>query len=234
MMDLRIQNIRQAEKESHEQTYNQNELFQNGSWLAKPVKTVLDIFPHLERKRNLRILDLGCGVGRNCIPAAQMLDCSVDCVDILPLAINKLMNSAERYGVADRIHGIISSIDDFSIQHDCYDLILAISALEHVESEIRFCQKLEEIQSGIKPDGIVCLIVNSQVTEVDVGSESTLEPQFEVNLPTEKMKSLLLSVFFGWEILKHTVVHQCYEIPRSTGIAKINTDVVTLVARKFE
>lgn len=226
--------IRQAEKESHEQAYNQNELFQKGSWLAKPVKTVLEILPLFEGNRNLRILDLGCGVGRNCIPAAQMLDCIVDSVDILPMAIEKLMYSAKQYEVSDRINGMISSIDDFSIQHDCYDLILAISALEHVESEIRFCQKLEEIQSGIKPDGIVCLIVNSQVTEIDVETGNELEPQFEVNLPTEKMKNLLLDVFLGWEILKHTVVHQCYEIPRSTGIAKINTDVVTLVARKFE
>lgn len=63
--------IRNAERKSHESCYENNRLFEEGSWLAKPVSSVMDIFPLLNKESSVKILDLGCGVGRNCIPAAQ-------------------------------------------------------------------------------------------------------------------------------------------------------------------
>lgn len=44
MMD-RLSQIRQAEAASHRDAYASHELFAPGSWLAKPVKTVLDLLP---------------------------------------------------------------------------------------------------------------------------------------------------------------------------------------------
>ena len=41
MMD-RLSQIRQAEAASHRDAYASHELFAPGSWLAKPVKTVLE------------------------------------------------------------------------------------------------------------------------------------------------------------------------------------------------
>ena len=226
----KLEHIRRAEAESHTQAYTQHALFEPGSWLAKPVKTVQECVERLQGREGLRVLDLGCGVGRNCIPVAQALDAVVDCVDILPLAIEKLIENAAEYGVKDKINGIISGIDKFPIAENSYDLILAVSALEHMDGPESFTAKLQEIKSGLRPGGIVCLIVNSGVTEQDSSTGENLAPQFEVNLPTDDLLALLQSVFDGMEVLKQTVVHQEYDIPREKGLSHLNTDVVTFVA----
>ena len=235
MLNERINHIRHAEAASHTQTYTSHALYSPGSWLAKPVKTVMDLLPVFEGYTDFRALDLGSGVGRNCIPVAQYFNgipCRVDCVDILELAIAKLNESALQYGVENRIRGIVSSIDDYEIVADSYDLILAVSALEHIASQSAFEKKLTEIRDGLRHGGIACLIVNSGVVEHDKATGQELPPQFEVNLPTSQMQELLEKTFAGWKVIKHTIVHQKYDIPRENGIADLETDVVTYVVRK--
>lgn len=109
-MSDRLNHIRQAEAESHTQAYTNHSLFSPGSWLAKPVKTVLELLPLFEGYTQFTALDLGSGVGRSCIPAAQHfsgIPCWVDCVDILELAIVKLNENAQQYGVDNCIRGIV-------------------------------------------------------------------------------------------------------------------------------
>ena len=231
----RLGEIRKAEAESHTQAYSNHLLFSPGSWLAKPVKTVMGLLPLFEGYTDFRVLDLGSGVGRNCIPVAQHfsgIPCRVDCVDILELAVAKLNENAQQYGVADHIRGIVSAIDDYEITADSYDLIMAISALEHIASQSAFEKKLAEIRDGLRHGGIACLIVNSGVIEHDKATGQELLPQFEVNLPTSQMQDLLEKTFAGWQIIKHTIVHQKYDIPRENGIADLETDVITYVVRR--
>ena len=195
----------------------------------------MDLLPLFEGYTDFRALDLGSGIGRNCIPVAQRfwgIPCRVDCVDILELAIIKLNESALQYGVENRIRGIVSSIDDYEIVADSYDLILAVSALEHIASQSAFEKKLAEIREGLRSGGIACLIVNSGVIEHDKVTGQELLPQFEVNLPTSQMQDLLENTFEGWQVIKHTIVHQKYDIPRENCIADLETDVVTYVVRK--
>lgn len=231
----RLGEIRKAEAESHTQAYTNHSLFSPGSWLAKPVKTVIDLLPLFEGYTDFRALDLGSGVGRNSIPVAQhfsSISCRVDCVDILELAITKLNENAKQYGVENCIQGIVSSIDDYKIDADSYDLIMAISALEHIASRSAFEKKLAEIRDGLRHGGIACLIVNSGVVEHDKATGEKLLPQFEVNLPTSQMQDLLENTFAGWQVIKHTIVHQKYDIPRENGIVNLETDVITYVVRK--
>ena len=63
----RIDYIRQEEKKYHDLCYEQYKLFEAGSWLFKPVKTVMDLMNHFDGQNNLQVLDLGSGVGRNSI-----------------------------------------------------------------------------------------------------------------------------------------------------------------------
>ena len=184
-MKEHVNHIRQAEAASHTEAYSKHTLFSAGSWLAKPVKTVMDLLSLFEGYTVFRGLDLGSGVGRNCIPVAQCfkeIPCRIDCVDILDLAIEKLKENARQYGVADNIHGIVSPMDDYEIKADSYDLIMAISALEHIESETAFEKKLLEIRDGLRTGGIACLIINSGVIERNSVTGEEQMPQFEVNL----------------------------------------------------
>ena len=234
-MNDKLDEIRKAEAESHTQAYTKHSLFSFGSWLAKPVKTVLDLLPLFEGCTEFRGLDLGSGVGRNSIPVAQRfkaIPCSVECVDILKLAIEKLNENAEQYGVAGSIRGIVSAIDDYEIGAENYDLIMAISALEHIASQSAFEKKMCEIRDGLRYSGIVCLIVNSGVMEHDKTTGQELRPQFEVNLQTAEMQKILEKTFTGWQVIKYTVVHQKYDIPRANGLAELETDVVTYVVKK--
>lgn len=231
----RIQSIRKAEAASHTEAYTNYELFSTGSWLSKPVKTVLDLFPYFQNYQKLHVLDLGSGVGRNAIPIAKHFNdipCHIDCVDILELAIDKLKDNARIHDVDHSIYGIVQPIDCFPIAEESYDLILAISALEHIDSQNSFVQKLFEIRNGLHSNGIACLILNSGVEEQVKATGEALVPQFEVNIPTEEMINILKEVFSEWKILKQTVVHQMYDIPRDIGISHVDTDVVTYVVQK--
>lgn len=230
-----IQQIRENEKVSHTQIYSSAELFEGGSWLRKPIRTVLDLFSHFETASRLRVLDLGCGVGRNCIPLAirfQHIPCIVECVDILDFAIEKLNANACRYHVSDQIKGIVSPLEAYPIAPNTYDLILAVSALEHIDSVDSFRAKLREAERGIRKNGIVCFVINSQVTEEDPRTGAPLPPQFEVNLPTQELITLLRAEFCGWEELKVTVSCQEYEIPRGSVTSHLHSQVVTFVAKK--
>jgi SAM-dependent methyltransferase len=195
----------------------------------------MELLPLFEGYTQFVALDLGSGVGRNSIPVAQHfsgIPCRVDCVDILELAITKLNENTQKYGAVNSIRGIVSAIDDYEITADSYDLVMAISALEHIASQSAFEKKLNEIRDGLRHGGIACLIVNSGVVEHDKATGQELPPQFEVNLPTSQMRELLEKTFAGWQVIKHTIVHQKYDIPRENCITNLETDVVTYVVRK--
>lgn len=236
MSNDRVTEIREAEKQSHIEIYSSTELFTEGSWLQKPVKTVLDIIPLISEKKDLRVLDLGCGIGRNCIPIAKAfsdLNCRIDCIDILDLAIEKLYQNAEYHSVSSNINGVVSSIEDYPILPNSYDLIIAVSALEHTNSKESFINKLNEIERGLTENGIVCLIINSNVEEKSKETQESLPPQFEVNLQSDELVDLLENSFKKHKILKETKVKQQYDIPRNGTVVALSTDVVTFVAQKF-
>lgn len=235
MTDIRLKQIRESEKQSHIEMYSNSELYKEGSWLRKPIKTILDIIPLFADTPELNVLDLGCGVGRNCIAIAQhfkTIPCKIDCVDILNLAIEKLYDNAKELGVASSINGIVDTIENFPIKENKYDLIIAVSALEHIDSEQSFLTKLSEIKNGVCSNGIVCLVINSDVIENEKTTGKEIPAQFEVNLPTEKLQVVLKERFSDFEIIKITVSEQQYDIPRGDIVSNLKTKVVTFIARR--
>ena len=230
-----IEKIRKAEKKSHEEMYTRYELFKKGSWLEKPVKTVMDLLPLIEEKESINILDLGCGVGRNTISIAQYYkdnNCKIDAVDILELKIKKLKYYSIYYGVDSMINGITSSIEDYNISNNKYDLILAVSVLEHLNSIDTLLKKLYEIREGIKINGYACFICNSNVEEINLLTNKNLSPQFECLLTDKELDNMIIEIFKDFELLKRTLKRQIYNIPREKEIIKMNTDVVTYVLKK--
>lgn len=234
-MDDRIKQIRESEKKSHIEFYSNNELYGTDSWIYKPIKTVQEIMPLFKNYNELNVLDLGCGVGRNSIAIAseyKNINCVIDCVDILELAIEKLNDNAKRYGVSDIIKGFVDSIEDYVIEENKYDLIIAVSALEHVETINVFISKLQEMKAGLRQGGVACMVINSEVSEKNKATGQSIPAQFEINLQTDELQSLLKNVFVDWTVLKTTISEQRYEIPRECGISDLNTSVVTFVVRK--
>ena len=234
MDKIRLEEIRENEKKSHTEVYKNCNLYEEGSWLRKPIKTVEDIMPVFHSYEQLSVLDLGCGVGRNAIYIAEQFEgklCRIDGVDILPLAIDKLREYAMKYHVSLAINGIVGTIDDFAIEKKKYDLILAISALEHMDTIESFKAKLLEIEEGVKANGIVCFVINTEVEERDMVTGEKLIPQFEVNIPTSNMLLILKAVFSDWKVLKQTIIKQNYQIPRNEIISCMSTNVVTFVVQ---
>ena len=235
-MNKRLETIRESERKSHTEIYTKEKLYETDSWLKKPIKTVQELMSLFCDRHKFRVLDLGCGVGRNSIYVAKEFsgkECRIDCVDLLLIAIEKLNEYASDYGVTHSINGIVSSIEDYKITAGSYDLIMAVSALEHVDGEDSFYGKLQEIKEGTAPGGVVCLVINSEVTERDINRGEELVPQFEVNLSTERLKACLNDSFAGWKVLKNSISKQEYEIPRGEIISRLSTSVVTYVAQKI-
>lgn len=233
--DARLEQIRQAEAYSHTTAYNRLKLFQPGSWLSKPVKSVMDQLTHFQSHESFRGLDLGCGVGRNCIPvlvAIPGIAKQMDCVDILPLAIDKLLENAAAHQVSDEINGIVCPVDRYEIRENYYDLILAVSVLEHLDSIDSLRRKLKQIRGGLRVGGIACMVINTSISELDQATGGTAVPQFEINIPALQMERILKETFSGLEILKNSVVHYQYDTWRELGTVQLDTDVLTFVVRK--
>ena len=231
----RLEKIRKAEADSHRASYENLELYAPGSWLSKPVRALEALLPMYEDRRGLRVLDLGSGVGRNAIACAQRLkDSTVECVDILPLAIEKLRENAEKLGVAEQISGCCGPVDGFEVKRDGYDLILAASVLEHLDSSDGAVRKMQEIAGGIRPGGAVLIVMNTGVKEWDADTGEVLPPQFEVNLPPELVRGLLAEIFRGWEVLWDKCIHYEYPVPRGERMAVISSEVVTFTARRTQ
>lgn len=231
----RLEVIRRAEAESHTAAYESLELYAPGSWLSKPVKALEALLPLYVEKRGLRVLDLGSGVGRNAIACARAWrESRVECVDILPVAIEKLMENARNLGVSGQIHGVCAPVDAFAVEREGYDVILAASVLEHLDSREGAIRKLREIARGIRPDGAAMILMNTGIKEWDAETGEKLDAQFEVNLQPEEVKDLLAEIFSGWEILWDKCIHYEYPVPRGERMAVISSEVVTFAARRSQ
>lgn len=236
-MTHRVEQIRQAEREYHEACYEQYALFEAGSWLHKPVGTVMEAFEHFAGVEEVVVLDLGCGVGRNTIPLAQQLQArrgKVVGVDILESALERLVTNSEKYGVRERIEVQLSDIGEYRIPEQAYDFIVAVSALEHVRSEQDFMETLAKIARGTKPVGIACIIMNTNIEEVCVDSGQSLEPYMELNLSTGYAQELLGGAFSDWEMTYTTVKPLSFEIERSGRKVLLKGDCLTYVVRNSQ
>lgn len=231
----RIELIRNEEKKYHDACYENDKLFVEGSWLHKPVKTVLDVLPQFDHNENMKVLDLGCGVGRNSIPIPEAIkhgNGKVICIDLLDSALSKLKEYSVKYNVEDVIDMEKADIGSYEIKQDEYDFIVAVSTLEHVGSEQIFENVIKQMAAGTKHNGVNCLIVNSEVEEIDLETNERLEALMEVNLSTDIMMSKLTSVYKGWKEVKRVIKPLEFTITRNEKPILLKTNAITYVVRK--
>ena len=232
----RVANIRAEEKKYHDACYDNYRLFEPGSWLHRPVATVMELLHKYQDQAYLSVLDLGCGIGRNSIPIAESMkhrDGQVVCVDILESAIDNLHRYSRESGTDPFIVAKLAEIEQFTIESEAYDIIVAVSALEHVSSENALGRILAEMNAGTRVNGCNCIIIGSNIREVTVSDGQELDPMFEVNLSTGRMLELLDQHYADWEVDKRFVKQLEYEIDRDGQAVKLSTDCITFVARKI-
>ncbi|WP_282942204.1 class I SAM-dependent methyltransferase [Paenibacillus sp. RC67] len=233
----RIARIRQEEKKYHEYCYDNYALFEEGSWLYKPVKAVIETTTLLQTQRDIHILDLGCGVGRNSIPLAKQIKekgGSIVCVDLLESALAKLLQYSQEYQVAECVQTILADISEYEIPQAEYDYIVAVSSLEHAQSFESLQKVLHSMQVGTKPHGLNCLVINTNLIEIEQVTQRSLEVLMEVNLSTDDMLQLLHDVYSGWELIQVNVRPQQSDIMRDEVPVILKSNVVTYVVRKRE
>ncbi|PGX91482.1 SAM-dependent methyltransferase [Bacillus cereus] len=231
----RIEFIRKEEKKYHDYCYDNYKLFEEGSWLYKPVKTVIDLISLFEEKDDLSVLDLGSGVGRNSIPLAQAIKengGTVMCIDLLDSALQKLNQYSEEYEVKEVIQTEKADIGNYDIKPNNFDLIVAVSSLEHVQSEEVFGKVVQRMADGTKYNGINCIIVNSEIEEIDMDTNKKLDALMEINIPTEEMMNKLGQIYDGWEVLSIIVKPLEYKIIRNEKSVLLKTNAITYAVRK--
>jgi 2-polyprenyl-3-methyl-5-hydroxy-6-metoxy-1,4-benzoquinol methylase len=231
----RVAHIRLEEKKYHDSCYDTYNLFEPGSWLHRPVTTVTNLVEEYNDLEYLSVLDLGAGIGRNSIPIAESMkhrDGKVVCVDLLESAIDKLNSYSQEFEVEPYIIPRLSDIEQFTIEQDEYDIIVAVSSLEHVSSEQALGRKLSEMNAGTKPNGANCIIIASNIREVNLANAEELDPMFEVNLSTARMLELLDGQYAGWKIKQRFVKPLEYEISRNGEPVILTSDCITFVAKK--
>ncbi|WP_343802483.1 class I SAM-dependent methyltransferase [Bacillus carboniphilus] len=231
----RVQHIRHEEKLYHDHCYENYKLFEQGSWLHRPVQTVMDMLSLFENQKDLKVLDLGSGVGRNSIPVAQKiknLNGQVVCVDFLESATSKLEQYALENHVENELKIVKEDIGEFDILPGTFDYIVAVSSLEHVASEEVFERVLARMVEGTKDKGINCLIVNSEVAETEIKTGKRLEAMMEVNLSTENLLRKLKAYYKGWHVLKELVKPLEYRIIRDDRQVSLKTNAITFVVQR--
>ncbi|MEB1807138.1 MAG: class I SAM-dependent methyltransferase, partial [Bacillaceae bacterium] len=95
-----------------------------------------------------------------------------------------------------------------------------------------FIDVLQKMIRGTRAGGIHYLVINSGVEEIDMKTDNKLDPLFEVNLPTEKMMSLLQEVYRSWSELEVVVKPLEYTIHRGEKVVQLKTNAITFVVQK--
>lgn len=235
-MNNKLRIIRDEERKYHEACYDHNKLFEAGSWLSKPVETVMDTLAYFNSNDNLIVLDLGCGVGRNSIPIAESMKTRtgrVICVDLLESALTKLLDYSQEFGVSEYIETKLSDIGEYLIKDNEFDYIIAVSALEHVKSEQEFIEVLERMARGTRYNGINCIIMNTNIEEIDMLTGTELEPYMELNMTTNHAQQLILSAYRGWELKFTTIKALQFDIERNNRKILLKSDCITYVVQRI-
>ncbi len=189
---------RERTRDYHEQYYGRHELYAPGSWLAQSDPRLPALAAGLTAES--RVLDLGCGVGRNTIELTKRCGAHVTAVDILPSAIEKLTAYASRHGVSERVLAICSEMEEFALEADSFDLILAVSAIEHVGSMPTLRRLLSQIAGATRAGGRVLITTSTGRNVADAVTGEPVETKVETPLTATQAVELLEGVFRNWGI----------------------------------
>lgn len=133
-------------------------LTQAGAAAASPVRLLMELFlktelPRLQPRRRLRVLDVGCGSGRmRDVLAAAGFEGHYVGVDVDDRFVGD--DKGDGPFTAEFVHGDAGTVS----LDGSFDLILSVSALEHVADD---AQLIERLRSLLAPEGLQLHLVPS-------------------------------------------------------------------------
>jgi 2-polyprenyl-3-methyl-5-hydroxy-6-metoxy-1,4-benzoquinol methylase len=158
-------------------------------WGRQPGSLVSRLVSVTKDCRGLKVLDAGCGEGKNAVFLAS-LGAQVRAIDISDLAIR---NGQREFGKLENLRWEIGDIVTAEISED-YDIVIAYGLLHCLRTEDILSATLRKLQAATKSRGyhVVCTF-NSRRQELSA------HPGF---VPTLMTHNAYLNLYCGWECLE--------------------------------
>jgi ubiquinone/menaquinone biosynthesis C-methylase UbiE len=130
-----------------------------GEVQKRPLKFVGFLYKYLNKGKELKILDLGCGTGRHTFYLAKNKNWKITSIDLSPTAINFIKEKSIKKGF-NNISVQEGNFEKIPFDNKTFDVILSTKALHHGSyDEIEgYCK---EIYRVLKPGGYLVLSILS-------------------------------------------------------------------------
>ncbi|MDH3998470.1 MAG: class I SAM-dependent methyltransferase, partial [Desulfuromonadales bacterium] len=101
---------------------------------AKETKKAIEL-AMLDKTKQLKIADIGCGTGASAILLAKLLNAQVAAVDFLPDFINVLNENVIKEELTNKVHSAVCSMEDLPFGNQEYDVIWSEGAIYNMGFE---------------------------------------------------------------------------------------------------
>ncbi|MEG0794138.1 MAG: class I SAM-dependent methyltransferase [Lachnospiraceae bacterium] len=164
-------------------------------------KSTLKALEAVPKDRELRILDVGCGVGTHTFQIAQQLPkAKITAIDIVPDYVDTLNSLAKTLNLTDRVKGICMSMFEMTFESESFDVIWAEGAI-YIAG---FTEGLSDWKRFLKPNGLlICSEISWLVSNPSQEVRSFWEAGYS-EMATLETK-LTQAEAFGYKNLSHFI-----------------------------